>query len=137
MHIIMIISTWGYTLLNYIISNVPGLSFKDGSTRITHLATIITVYHKLPIFIFCIGFLISGCTSLTIETDYTREQGSPSYSTNSYKMPPNEIFLGSQEVYPNIVEDEFGHFVEFNRMNNEEESHLKWKFIYLLLRFVR
>jgi len=40
-------------------------------------------------------------------------------------MPPHDIFLGSQEVYPNFVEDEFGHLVEFNRMNDEENSHLK------------
>ena len=83
------------------------------------------MHHKLPIFIFCIGLLISGCTSLTIETDYTREQGSPSYSASSNKTPPNDIFPGSQEVYPNFVEDEFGHLVESDRMNDEEESHLK------------
>lgn len=67
---------------------------------------------KTLIFFLCIGSLISGCTSIKIETEYKQSTGLPVYSSNNQKQTMDESFNGSQANLSDFSEESSSMHVE-------------------------
>lgn len=60
--------------------------------------------HKSPIITFFVGILISGCNSVTIDTEYDPATNLPAHTSNSDITPIDDVNRSSHDVYLGSVE---------------------------------